>query len=104
MLSLSKIQKGHYGCLFVLGRIAFEDLIDEPVILLCELEGDAGIILRGITMLELKLSVAVRLPGKSFQGQLTTCSASLATLGLAVKARHCDREAIRTGRKAVLKT
>lgn len=33
-----------------------------------------------------------------------TCRASLAALGLALKARHCDREAIRAGRKAALKT
>jgi hypothetical protein len=51
MLSLSEIQKGHHGCLFVLGRIAFQDLIDELVGLLCELEGDAGVVLRGISML-----------------------------------------------------
>jgi hypothetical protein len=67
MLSLSEIQKGHHSCLFVLGRVAFKDLIDELVILLCEFEGNAGIILRGISMLELKLSVAVVLLWKSFE-------------------------------------
>lgn len=67
MLSLSEIQKGHHSCLFILGRVAFQDLIDELVILLCELEGNAGIVLRGISMLELKLSVAVVLLWKSFE-------------------------------------
>jgi hypothetical protein len=67
MLSLSEIQKGHHSCLFILGRVAFQDLIDELVILLCELEGNAGIVLRGISMLELKLSVAAVLLWKSFE-------------------------------------
>ena len=51
MLSLAQIQKGHHGCLFVLGWVAFQDLIDELVVLLRELEGDAGIVLRGISVL-----------------------------------------------------
>ncbi len=67
MLSLPQIQKGHHGCLFVLGRIAFQDLIDELVVLLCELEGDASIVLRGISMLEIKLLVAAALVGESFE-------------------------------------
>jgi hypothetical protein len=41
--------------------IAFQDLIDEPVVLLCELEGNASVVLGGISMLESKLSVAARL-------------------------------------------
>jgi len=51
MLSLSQVQKGHHGCLFVLGRIAFQDLIYELVVLLRELEGNAGVVLRGISVL-----------------------------------------------------
>jgi Txe/YoeB family toxin of Txe-Axe toxin-antitoxin module len=51
MLSLSKIQQRHHGCLFVLWRITFEDLIDELVVLIRELEGDAGIVLGGVSML-----------------------------------------------------
>jgi len=67
MLSLSEIQKGHHSCLFVLGRVAFQDLIDELVVLLCELERDAGIVLRGISMLESKLLVTAELLWRSLE-------------------------------------
>jgi hypothetical protein len=67
MLSLSEIQKGHHGCLLVLGRVAFEDLIDELVVLLCELEGNAGIVLGGISMLGLELLGDVPLLWKMFE-------------------------------------
>jgi hypothetical protein len=67
MLSLSEVQKGHHSCLLVLGRVAFQDLIDELVVLLCELEGDAGIVLRGISMLESKLLVAAELLWSSLE-------------------------------------
>jgi len=67
MLSLSEIQQGHHGCLFVLRGVAFQDLINEPVVLLCELEGNACVVLGGISMLESKLSVAARLLWRSFE-------------------------------------
>jgi hypothetical protein len=67
MLSLPEIQQGHHGCLFVLRWIAFQDLIDELVVLFCELEGNAGVVLGGISMLESKLSVAERLLWRSFE-------------------------------------
>jgi hypothetical protein len=51
MLSLSEIEDGHDSCLLVLGRVAFENLIDEFVVLLCELEWDVRIIFGGISML-----------------------------------------------------
>jgi hypothetical protein len=34
-----------------LGRVSFEDLFDELVVLLVELEGNAGIVLGGVSML-----------------------------------------------------
>lgn len=55
MLSLPKIQDGHHSRLLVLGRVPFEDLVDELVVLLGELEGDAGIVLGGVSMLCLEL-------------------------------------------------
>jgi len=61
MLPLPQVQKGHHGCLFVLGRIAFQDLIYELVVLLRELEGNTSIVLGSVSMLELKLSVAAAL-------------------------------------------
>jgi hypothetical protein len=44
-----------------LRRIALEDLVDELVVLLRELEGNAGVVLGSVSMLELKLSVAALL-------------------------------------------
>jgi len=44
-----------------LGRVAFQDLIDKLVVLLRELEGDTGIVLRSISMLDLKLSATAQL-------------------------------------------
>jgi hypothetical protein len=51
MLSLSEIENGHHCGLFVLGWVSLEDLFDEFVVLLVELERDAGIVLGGISML-----------------------------------------------------
>ena len=58
MLSLSKIEYGHHGSLLVLGWISLEDLFDELVVLLVELEGDVGVVLGGISMLQLKLLIS----------------------------------------------
>ena len=55
MLSLSKIKNWHHGRFLVLGWVAFEDFFDELVVLLCELEGDVGIVFGGISMLRIKL-------------------------------------------------
>jgi hypothetical protein len=51
VLSLSKIQQWHHSGFFVLWGIALQDLVDELVILLGELEGDVGIIVGSVTML-----------------------------------------------------
>jgi hypothetical protein len=51
MLSLAEIEEGHNSSLLVLGRIALQDLVDELVVLLCELERDIGIVLGGVSML-----------------------------------------------------
>lgn len=67
MLSLSKIQKGHHGRLFVLGRIALEDLVYELVVLLRELERYGGVVLRRIPVLELQLLVSARPLWKSLE-------------------------------------
>ena len=55
MLSLPEIQDGHNSRLFVLGRVSFEDLVDELVVLLGELEGNVGIVLGRVSMLYLEL-------------------------------------------------
>jgi hypothetical protein len=51
MLSLSEIEDWHDSGLFVLGRVAFEDLVNELVVLLRELKGDVRIVSGGISML-----------------------------------------------------
>ena len=51
MLSLSEIEDWHDSGLLVLGRVAFEDLVNELVVLLRELKGDVRIVFGGISML-----------------------------------------------------
>jgi len=45
-----------------LGWISLEDLIDELVVLLGKLEGDAGIVDRGVPMLRKELLASAELP------------------------------------------
>ena len=80
--------------------VAFQDLVDELVVLLGELEGDAGVVLGRVSVLLINL-VAMGCEGEL--GGRTTWRASLAMRGETVNARHCERDAIRTGRMAVLK-
>jgi hypothetical protein len=54
VLALAQVQEGHDGTLLVLGRVAFEDLIDEFHVLLGELERDRGVVARLVAMLELR--------------------------------------------------
>ena len=51
MLPLSQIQDWHHSSLLVLWWIAFEDLLDELVVLLIELEGDVEIVFGSVSML-----------------------------------------------------
>lgn len=51
VLSLSEIEQRHDGRLLVLGRVALEDFIDDLVVLLGELEGNAGVVDLGISVL-----------------------------------------------------
>jgi hypothetical protein len=50
VLALAQVQEGHDGTLLVLGRVAFEDLIDEFHVLLGELERDRGVVARLVAM------------------------------------------------------
>lgn len=50
-LALAEVEEGHDGSLFVLGGIAFEDLVDELQVLLGELKWDAGVVSGIIAML-----------------------------------------------------
>jgi hypothetical protein len=56
MLALSEVEDRHDGCFLVLGWVSLENLLDELVVLLSELERDAGIVIWGITVLQSQLS------------------------------------------------
>jgi hypothetical protein len=62
MLTLSEVEQRHNGRLLVLRRIPFEYLIDELIVLLSELEGYAGIIFGGISMLCIRQLVSISIP------------------------------------------
>ena len=50
-LSLSKVEERHDGSLFVLGRVAGEDLFDDGLVLGGELEGDGGVVFGCVAVL-----------------------------------------------------
>lgn len=52
MLALSKIKKGHDGSLLVLGRVTFEDLIDDFFVFGAELERDGWVVVRFVAVLD----------------------------------------------------
>lgn len=51
VLALGEVQERHDGGFLVLGGVAFEDLVDELEVLLGELEGDVGVVIRVISVL-----------------------------------------------------
>lgn len=51
MLTLTKIENGHDGSLLVLRGVFLENLCDDGLILLVELEGNIGVVVRCIAML-----------------------------------------------------
>jgi hypothetical protein len=51
VLALAQVQQGHDGGLFVLRRVAGDNLFDELVVLFGELEGDRGVVLGGVAVL-----------------------------------------------------
>jgi hypothetical protein len=61
MLPLSEIENWHHGRFLVLWWIALQNLIDELVILLRELEGNASIIIRRIAVLKYGTLVSLQL-------------------------------------------
>lgn len=52
MLALPEVEKGHDGGLLVLGRVAFEDLIDDFFVLCAKLERDGWVVVGFVAMLE----------------------------------------------------
>lgn len=52
VLALTEVENGHDGGLLVLGRVPLEDLGDDGLILAVELEGDIGVVVGRVTMLQ----------------------------------------------------
>lgn len=52
VLSLAQVQYGHDSGLLVLRRVALEDLGDNGLVGGCELEGQAGVVIRGVAVLQ----------------------------------------------------
>lgn len=52
MLALSEVEKGHDSSLLVLGRVTFEDLIDDFFVLCAELERDGWVVVGFVAVLE----------------------------------------------------
>lgn len=52
MLTLAKVQERHDSSLLVLRGVTGDDLFDELVVLLGELEGEGGIVLGGVAVLD----------------------------------------------------
>lgn len=107
MLPLTQIKDGHDGCFFVLWWVSLQDLFDELVVLLIELEWNAGIVLGGISMLQESLSVCLQRVLKASghsedvrRLELTTMRASLPALEEATNDLHWNREATRAGLNA----
>ena len=51
-LALSEVEQRHDGGLLVLGWVAGEDLFDYGLVLRAELEGDGGVVLGGVAVLQ----------------------------------------------------
>lgn len=52
VLALAEIENGHDGCLFVLRRVAGEDLFDEFFIGCVEFEGEVWVIVVSVSVLD----------------------------------------------------
>jgi hypothetical protein len=60
MLALAKVEKRHYGGLLVLRRVPGDDLLNELLVLGGELEGDFGIVLRRVAVLQALSALQLR--------------------------------------------
>lgn len=74
MLALAEIEEGHYSGFFVLWRVAFEDLCDEFFVDGVEFEGDGGIVVGAVAVLQYTIVSAPKL-GKDLLSSMTfVCS------------------------------
>lgn len=102
VLSLAEIEERHDGGLFVLRRVAGEDLFDELLILGVELEWDTEVVFWAITVLVMSSVAVVSLRGMC-SAHTTKRESPLLTGADAVKARVCARKAGRSALEALLK-
>tara|TARA_R110002003_G_scaffold433_7_gene19750 strand:- start:2170 stop:2613 length:444 start_codon:yes stop_codon:yes gene_type:complete len=86
MLALSKVEQRHDGGLLILRRIPRQDLLDELLVLGRELEGDLGIVLGRVAVLQATLALPLRLA--TAEAVRTTFSESLRAGRDTPKARH----------------
>ena len=62
VLALTEIEDGHNSGLLVLGRVSFEDLVNDGFILLVEFEGNIGVVIRSVAVLERERKRSVQGP------------------------------------------
>lgn len=51
-MALAEVEERHHGGFLVLRWVAFEDFADEGFVLGGEFEGDGGVVVRGVAVLE----------------------------------------------------
>lgn len=69
MLALAEVQQGHDGSLLILRGVAFEDLVDELEVLLRELEGDVGVVVRVVAVLSRQHCLSSRAGAVAYHGE-----------------------------------
>ena len=57
VLALAEVEEGHDGCFLVLGWVAFEDFGDDLLVGGVEGEGEAGVVVSGVAVLEKRMLV-----------------------------------------------
>ena len=57
MLALAEVEEWHDGCFLVLGWVAFEDFGDDLLVGGVEGEGEAGVVVFGVAVLEKRMLV-----------------------------------------------
>lgn len=93
MLPLPKIEEWHHGCLLILWRVAFQDLIDKLLAGGGELERYFKVVIRGISVLrhsKLVIPAIVTDKGQK-RGEHTTKRAELPARAEDVRVRHWGR-------------
>ena len=61
MLALAEVEEGHDGGLFVLWGVSFEDLVDDFEVLGREFEGEGGVVVGCVAVLERLISMCTQI-------------------------------------------